>query len=144
LIVIVIISILVGFGISAYGKARDHQAGTAAGEQILSILQENQKIANIGDVDSSCTGVFTGQKVVFFGANSYTTQNICTSSPGVISTVKTIPDIISLTSATIIFKPMSGGITLPSNPLILNYATASSSYAIKINQSGTIEYLGIQ
>ncbi|PIW08181.1 hypothetical protein COW38_01235 [Candidatus Collierbacteria bacterium CG17_big_fil_post_rev_8_21_14_2_50_45_7] len=146
IVVISIISILVSFGISAYTKARDRQIGQAAGEQILTILQENQKIANVGKIDSSCTGKFTGQKVIFSGTNTYKTQSLCSTNSG-IETTSTIPGISSITATSIIFNPLSLGTYLVAGAgeQIIAYTTPIGlTYHIKITRSGTIENLGIQ
>lgn len=145
-IVIAIIALLVLFGISAYTKAQGRQIGQSAGEQILTILQENQKIANIGNIDSSCTGKFTGQKVIFSGTNTYKTQSLCSTNPG-IETTSTISGISSITATTIIFKPLSLGTYLVggASEQIIAYSTPGAlTYHIKVTSSGTIENLGIQ
>lgn len=144
MIVISIIGILVVFGVSAYGKARDRQIGQSAGEKIIQILQENQKIASIGDKD--CSGKFSGQKVSISGS-LITSQSICEG--GAVGTPKTttIEDITFSVSNTIIFSPLpQGGVDLSApSPLTISYTSSSGSiYAISIDRSGTIEYQGVQ
>ena len=141
LVTITIVGILVGFGISAYGKARDRQAGQAAGEKILSILQENQKIANIGKV--GCTNKFLGQEVVASSPNTLKIRSLCEGPNGAQTSI-TIPDISSLTNATITFKPLSQGTSLSSDLNLSYTSTAGNTYLITITRSGTIEYKGVQ
>ncbi|KKU46431.1 MAG: hypothetical protein UX64_C0007G0001, partial [Microgenomates group bacterium GW2011_GWC2_46_7] len=43
MVVVALSAILVGFGLTSYRKAQNRQIGQAAAEQIISILQENQK-----------------------------------------------------------------------------------------------------
>jgi prepilin-type N-terminal cleavage/methylation domain-containing protein len=142
MIVISIVSIMLGFGISAYGKARERQIGQAAGEIIISIFQENQKAANIGDKD--CAGKYTGQQVITAIPNIIRTQSICEGGVGLLEETE-IPNVASITASTIVFRPLSQGTSISSNPLLLDYTTDSGSvYRIRLNASGTIEYEGLQ
>jgi len=142
MLAISIIAVLVSFGVSAYIKAQARQAGLAASEQIISLLGENQTIASIGKND--CTSKFTGQQVVISTPNIFKSRSLCEDGPGVESTT-TIKNVTTITSATIIFNPLSLGINLPSNPFLLNFmSTNGTSYRIELNKSGTIKYLGIQ
>lgn len=143
MIVISIITVLVGFGVSAYGKARDRQVGQAAGEQIMSILSSNQKQANIGD--KNCAGKFTGQRVIFDTTNTITSTSLCEG--GVIGSpvaTTSIDGIDFVSSTTLVFNPLSGGVTLSTDPLTISYTTSTGTYSLKVNSSGTIENLGLQ
>jgi prepilin-type N-terminal cleavage/methylation domain-containing protein len=143
MIVVTIISVLVGFGVSAYTKARDRQIGQSAGEQILSVLSENQKIANIGNKD--CIGKFLGQQVVISATNTITANSICTGGPGPSPVVTTIDDIDFVAGATFTFNPLTTGIDLgaTASPLTISYTVPSgSTYSIQVDKSGTIEYKG--
>lgn len=147
MIVVTIISILVGFGISAYTKARDRQVGQIAGEQILAILNENQKIASVGKVDSGCTGKYLYQQVILSPPNIISSKSVCKDASGSEYPYPPILGITSLTSTTIRFNPLSLGITLPSDALeqIISYTTPSAlTYYLRVTNSGTIEYQGIQ
>jgi len=140
-IIITIISILVSVGLSAYGKARDRQAGQAAGEKIISILQENQKIANVGKV--GCATKFLGQKVTTSSTNQITTQSLCEGPDGPSLSIP-IPDITFPITSTITFKPLSQGTDLTSDLNLSYTSTAGNTYLITITRSGTIEYKGVQ
>lgn len=141
MIVISIVAILISFGVSAYGKARERQVGQATGEKIVIILQESQKKANIGNKD--CIGVFTGQRVTITSPNIITTQSICDGDQG-LAVEREIDDISSITNNTLTFNPLARGITLPSNPFNIDYvSTNGTTYRIQLNSSGTIEYQGI-
>lgn len=143
IIVIAILSVLISVGISTYSKAQGRQLGQSAGEKIISILQENQKIANIGKID--CDGKFTGQQVKLVIPNIVRTQSLCVVAPGAIKD-NIIPGITFTTNETIIFNPLSLGISLSgNNQLIVEYTSAVQiKYQIKLSSSGTIEYLGVK
>jgi prepilin-type N-terminal cleavage/methylation domain-containing protein len=142
MILVAIVGILVSFGVSAYGKARDRQAGQAAVEEVLSLLQENQTIASIGKID--CTNKFLGQEVTIIPPNSFKQQSMCENDPGV-ATTTTFSGIAGLSSATLTFNPLSLGITLPTNPYLLNIVAGNgTTYQIELTSSGTIEYQGMQ
>lgn len=142
MIVIAITAILISVGISSYTKAQSRQVATAAGEKIVEILNANQKIAMIGKVDEHCIGAFTGQKVVISGS-TIVSSGICATDPGA-ETTTTLSGISFPTPSTIIFNPLSLGITLPTDPLLLTFvSTTGSTYRIRISSSGTIEYQGL-
>lgn len=143
LIVMSIIAVLIALGISAYSQGRDRQSGKAAGERIMSILSDNQKKANIGD--KNCVGRFKGQKVTFTPPNIIQEQSLCTTSdenplpPQII-----IDGITSLSSQSFTFKPISSGIDMgASSTTTLNYTSSTGRvYSIRVNNTGTFEYLG--
>lgn len=142
MIVISIVAILITFGVSAYGKARDRQIGQAAGETIVRVMQENQKTAGIGKKD--CVGKFIGQRVITSAPNIITSQSICESGDGILIETK-IPNINSITTATITFRPLSLGITLPNDPFNIDIVSSNlTTYRVQLNSSGTIEYKGLQ
>lgn len=144
MIAITIIGILVSMGISAYGKGRDRQYGVIAGEQIISLLQENQSIASTGKKD--CTGKYIGQEVVISTPNTFASRSLCEGNDGVVSTV-TVPNITIVSGNTLIFSPLSKGIEIVGGgaSYLLTYnSSASLTYAVKVTGSGTIEYLGVQ
>lgn len=144
MLVVAITSILISFGVSAYSKAQNRQQGTSAGETIISLIQENQKQASIGKRD--CTGKFVGQQLsVSSGSNTVVSQSLCEGESGSQITTS-IPGITWVTSATIIFDPLSLGVNLGgTSPLILRYTSSSGlSYAISLTSAGAMEYLGVQ
>lgn len=142
MIVISIVAILLSFGVSAYGKARDRQIGQAAGEMLVSVLQESQKDALIGNKD--CVGKFTGQRVTTSAPNIVTSVSTCEGGDGTPEQT-TIPDITSMTAATILFNPLTQGITLSSDPYNIDIVIAGlTTYRIQLTRSGTIEYKGLQ
>lgn len=142
MIVISIVSLLISFGVSSYTKAQNREIGRSAGEQIVSILQENQTIASVGKKD--CNGKFSGQQVITTTPNIFKIRSLCESEEGEETTIN-IPGIVELTATTIIFTPLSGGMTLSANPLLLNYTSSSGlTYQVKLTSSGTIENQGIQ
>lgn len=142
MIVVAITGVLITFGISAYGKARERQVGQASGEKIVGILQESQKKANIGNRD--CNGVFTGIRVTVSSPNVLTSVSLCDGDTGT-AIVEEVENVTSITTGVITFNPLSRGITLPSSPFNLDYVSVNgTTYRIQVNSSGTIEYQGIQ
>lgn len=144
MIVVSIVSILLSFGVSAYGKARGRQIGVAAAEQIISILQENQQIASIGKKD--CSGKFTGQQVSLELPGTIKAQSLCEASVGTVVEV-VIPDITFASTTTIVFNPLTLGIELSggASEQTLSFTSSSQiSYNIQLTRSGTIKYQGAQ
>ncbi len=144
MIVISITSVLVGLGISAYTRAQRRQIGQAAGEQILSLLQESQKTANIGKKD--CTGKFVGQDVTITVPNTVKTQSRCEGGTLGNPEVTTIPGITFSSGYSITFNPLTYGVNLNApSPLGITYSTTSDLiYNIEITSTGTMKYLGVQ
>jgi prepilin-type N-terminal cleavage/methylation domain-containing protein len=143
MIVISIVAILLSFGVSAYGKARDRQVGQAAGELLVGILQENQKKALIGDKD--CAGVYTGQRVTISSPNVITAVSTCEGGVEGTPEVTNIPNVTAITASTIIFNPLTRGITLNFNPTQINLIIAGeTTYSVELTRTGTIEYKGLQ
>ncbi len=145
IVVIAIVAILVSFGFSAYTKSQKRQLGQSAGEKIVSILQEQQKLANIGH--KTCAGKFIGHQLTFTDPNVLTPTSLC-DGDSVTGEAQTIPGVTDLSAPTmtIIFNPLSRGIDLAGqSELILTYTMSSTlTYTIKITSSGTIEYEGNQ
>lgn len=144
MIAITIISIMISFGLSAYGKARDRQSGLNAGEQIMTLLQANQSDASSGNKD--CSGKYLGQEVLINTPNSLSWRSLCEGDNGSLKT-QTIPDITFNANTTFLFSPLTRGIELiggASSFDILYTSTSSLAYEIKVTSSGTIEYLGAQ
>lgn len=143
IIVISIIAILISVGITSYSKAQNRQVGQIAGEKIMSILQETQKNANIGKID--CAGKFTGQQLTFVSPNIIRSQSLCLGGVGTIKDTE-IASITFNTTPTIIFFPLSLGVNLGGESEIIIEFTGKSQliYGIRIDTSGTIEYLGIK
>jgi prepilin-type N-terminal cleavage/methylation domain-containing protein len=144
MIAVTIISVLVSMGLSAYGKSRERQIGVSAGEQILSIFQSNQSDAQTGKKD--CLGKYEGQQVIIAVPNTIRSNSICEDDDGIVTTT-IIPGITFESGATLVFSPLTRGISLPGGvpTLTINYDSSSSlSYAIKLYNTGIIEYLGIQ
>lgn len=145
IIAVAIIAILVTLGVSAYTQAQARQVGKSAAETIMSVLQENQKQAKIGDTD--CVGVYLGQIVSYTaGGNTLTSQSSCAG--GVLGAAKTttISNIAFVSGATFTFKPLASGIDLGAgvSSLLLKFTSSSLTYQIQLTAPGTIEYLGIQ
>jgi len=143
IIVISIIAILISIGITSYSKAHNRQIGQIAGEKIITVLQENQKNANIGKID--CVGEFTGQQLTFVAPNIMRSQSLCLGGVGTIKDTK-IPNITFNSTPTIIFYPLSQGVNLEGlNELIIEFTSKSQLiYQIRIDTSGTIEYTRIK
>lgn len=140
MIAISITSVLVTFGVSAYGKARERQIGQNAHEIILSTLNSNQTIAQIGKKD--CTGKFIGQVVEFATPNLISFYSVCESGPGATTTLPPIDNITFGSSQTVTFNPLSLGIDLGGglNEQILSFTSVYGlTYQIKLTSSGTIE-----
>ncbi len=141
MIVISIVSILIAIGASSYGRARDRQIGQAAGELLVAVLQQNQQLAKIGNKD--CDGRFVGQRIVTTQPNIITATSVCEFDDG--TPVQTeIPNLTSITTTTIIFNPLTSGITLPSDPFQFDLVSINSNtYRVELSRSGTIEYKGL-
>lgn len=144
MIAITIISIMVSFGLSAYGKARDRQIGVAASEKIISLLQLNQSDALAGKKD--CLGKYLGQQVTLVLPNTIRSVSLCEGNSGV-ETNSLIDNITFNSAATFVFNPLTKGIALEngdSSKTVTLDSTSGITYAIKLMSSGTIEYLGVQ
>jgi len=145
MVAVSIVGVLVAFSISAYTKGRDRQEGRAAGETIISFLTSNQKKANIGDRD--CTGLYLGQSVTINADNTLSAVSTCSSTNGTLTTSPALSGISSISPApnTILFKPLSQGITLSPDPLNISYVTsAGTTFMVQITSSGAVEYKGVQ
>ncbi len=147
MVVVALSAILVGFGLTSYRKAQNRQIGQAAAEQIISILQENQKIANVGKRDETkCLGPYLGQQITFTtSSNLLRVQGLCQAGDDDELTL-TIPGITFTTTATLIFKPLSGGVDLGGADLLnINFTSSSGLvHQLRVSNPGTIEYQGIQ
>lgn len=144
MIAITIISVMASFGFSAYSSARDRQIGLAATEQILTFLQSNQSYAQAGNKD--CIGKYLGQEVGMVTPNILRSKSICEAEEGSVLE-STIPGIIFEADSTLIFNPLTKGIELSSGDSSLDIAYTSSltlRYIVRVHNTGTIEYLGIQ
>lgn len=143
MIIIVITSIIITIGVSAYGRARDRQAIQATAEQIMNILAVNQKDANVGNRGTDCIGKYSGQEIVLTAPNIIKTRSLCTTTNGAQDTI-TITGA-TFASASVIFKPLATGITISSSPLLIDITgNTGIKYQLKISNPGTIENLGIQ
>lgn len=146
MVIVALSAILVGFGLTSYRKAQNRQIGQVAAEQIISILQENQKIANVGKRDDTkCLGPYLGQEITLTtSSNLLRVQGLCQDEDDD-ETIITIPDITFATTATIIFKPLSGGVDLGGADLLdINFTSSSGLvHQLRVSNPGTIEYLGI-
>lgn len=143
MVVISLIAVLVGYGISAYSKAQTKQLGQSAAEQIISLIGESQTTASIGKKD--CPDKFVGQELSFNSPNIIVTTSLCEGIPDR-GTPKTtiIPNITLNTIGTIVFNPLSLGISLPTEPYLLDFTVLSGTkYRIELRKSGTIEYKGV-
>lgn len=148
MLVIATVAILVSIGVSSYNKAQARQIGKNASEQIISILYENQKIANIGNKD--CVGKYLGQQITLFDS-SINSLSLCiddngNQNEGILSSIQVSGIKFSSSQTTIIFRPLSQGVDLGdgANELLLTYTSKNLlTYQIRIMSSGTIEYLGI-
>lgn len=143
MIVISIVAVLLGFGLSAYGQARQRQIGQTASEQIISLLQESQTLASIGSKD--CSGKYIGQQVTLSGS-TLTTQALCETSSGA-QTATVISGITFDSSLTLIFNSLTRGITLeagaPSQTITFT-TTSQLTYQIFLSSTGTIQYQGLK
>jgi prepilin-type N-terminal cleavage/methylation domain-containing protein len=139
LVVISIIAILISVGISAYTKAQARQIGSSAREQILSILQANQKIANVGQNSCGEGNKFLGQTVTFTPPNIITTQNVCETPINAV-TLPAVAGITFSSTYTLTFDSVGSGVEVSPDPLVVTFSTPNNiSYSINISSSGTIE-----
>lgn len=146
MLVVAMSAILVGVGISSYRRAQSRQIGHAAAEQIIALLYANQKVANVGKRDeSTCLGPYLGQFVTFTAnTGDITTRSLCRDNNGNAANT-TIGGITFLTTSTLTFKPLSAGVDLSSNPLLLDFtSTTNLTHRVRITPPGNIEYLGVQ
>lgn len=146
MVVISLTSILVGFGLTSYRKAHNRGIGQAAAEQIMSLLYESQKTANVGKRDHiKCLGPYLGMQIILTPPNLVITRGLCRDNDDDSVSIQ-IPGIVAITSATILFKPLSGGIDLGGSDSLLIDLTSSANltHRLKISQPGNIEYLGVQ
>lgn len=144
MIAITIIGLIVGFGLSAYGKARERQVGVSAGEKLVSILQGNQGDARVGKKD--CLGKYAGQFIEIVTPNIVRSYSTCENDDGDI-TENIIPGITFAQETTFLFYPLDKGIEIKdgSSQYLLDYeSSANLTYEIRLTSSGTIEYLGVQ
>lgn len=142
IISIAIISILIILGLSAYIQAQGRQVGKSAAELIVSLLQENQKQANIGDKD--CPGAYLSQNITFTLPNTMTSVSECSDGLGTPKST-TIANITFTNSDPISFKPLNSGVDLGGeSSLLLKFTSNQLTYQIKVASPGTIEYQGIQ
>lgn len=140
MIAISITSVLVTIGVSAYGKARERQIGQNALEVVLTNLNSNQSIAQIGKKD--CAGKFIGQVVEIDAPATISSYSLCESGSGAVTTSPPIDNIIFTSDYTITFNPLSLGINLGggSTEQIIQFTSVSgTTYQIKLTSSGTIE-----
>lgn len=142
MIVVSIVGILVSMGASAYGRAREKQISEAAGEQIITILQENQTSSGIGKKD--CDGKFKGQEIVLTSSNKIMATSICESSRGTTSE-HAISGITWSSNESFVFSPLSLGIDFggATNMTIAYTGPNNLTYHIELTSSGTIKYLGL-
>jgi len=141
LIISAITAILVVAGLSAYRQAADRQTVNNSAELIMSTFQSAQKRAQISD--KQCDGIYLGERVVV-STNTLVTSSLCDGDTVTLETI-TIPNVTSITSATIIFRPLSGGVDLGGGTSLTLVVTSSTgaTASFLLTQSGTIEYLGI-
>lgn len=147
MITISIVAVLVGFGLSAYGRARDRQVGQSAAEIIVSLLRQNQQEASIGKKDNTkCIDGFLGQQVrTYAGTATISSQSLCNGGNGDLITT-TLSGITFDADQTITFPPLTSGIDLDgASELFIDFTGASNLvYRIRLTAPGTIEYQGIQ
>ncbi len=144
MITLSIVAVLVGFGISAYASARDRQVGQSAAETILDLLKNDQQDAIVGKKD--CNDTFLGIEVkTTANTSTMTSQSLCQGNVGT-KTTTTITGITFTNSLDITFLPLSGGIDLGGGTLsTVNFTSAIAlKYAISVNSTGVMRYLGIQ
>lgn len=140
MIAVSITSVLVTLGVSAYGKARERQIGQSALETILSTLNSNQTIAQIGKKD--CSGKFVGQVVNLATPNLISSYSQCESETGPVTTIPAIDNIVFASDYTFTFKPLSLGIDLggSTNEQLVSFTSVNGvAYQIRLTSSGTIE-----
>lgn len=141
LIIISITAILVVLGSSGYSKNQERQIALSAKELIMSVLQEAQTQASIGEND--CNGVFQGVEVAL-ATSTITKTPKCTGGNGT-SKATTIPNTTFSASYALTFLPLGNGVDLGGgSSLDLNYTVSSLDYQINISSPGTIIYNGIQ
>ncbi len=146
MVVVSLTAILTGFGISSYRKAQNRQLGSSAAEQILSLLSQQQKISQVGKIDSACTGIYQGQLVTLsLSGNTITTTQICSGNDGT-PTIQEFSNITFDQSLTFTFKYGGAGIDLGgATTSNLDFSTPSGlTYRIVLTSAGSITNQGIQ
>ena len=140
MISISITSVLVTLGVAAFGKAPARQIVQQALETIVSTLNSNQTIAQIGKKD--CAGKFVGQVVELETPNLISSYSQCESGPGPRTSVPAIDNIVFASDYTFTFNPLSLGINLGGGltERIISFTSINGiTYQIRLTSSGTIE-----
>lgn len=146
MVVVSLTAFLVGFGISSYRRAQSRQTGLQATEEILSLLNSQQKISAIGKVDSSCTGIYQGQAISLnSGGNTISTTSLCTLGNGD-SVIHPFSNISFNQSLSFTFQFGSGGTDLGgATSTNLDFTTpVGLVYRIVLTSAGSITSLGLQ
>lgn len=146
MVVVSLTAVLVGFGISSYRRAQSRQAGLQATEEILSLLNSQQKFSDVGKVDPACTGVYQGQAVALSsGDNTITTTSLCSLANGT-SIPQTFSNISFNQDLSFTFQFGSGGTDLGgATSANLDFTTpAGLVYRIVLTSAGSITSLGLQ
>lgn len=144
LITITITTILIGIGVSAYGRASETQSIKSDTEKIISVITSAQKAATTGKAD--CTdsfGIYLGENFqTTVGSKTMIITSICKTGQG-------NPRNYDLTTFTfktansISFRPLNQGIdTGPTNSQNLDFGTSSDTYRIQLERSGSVKSLG--
>lgn len=145
LISISIMTLLVVSGTSAYYRSQQRHATRAETDELISILENTQKQANIGTRSNSCTGEFLGYQVVITTDSSsinITPRCQIASDP---TTTTTFSYLTFSSDYSLTFLPLAYGINLGPNTSSLNLEYSdnlSNTHQILLNKSGSIEYLG--
>lgn len=141
LIIIAITSLLVLTGFSGYTKSQEKQLALSAKETIITVLQEAQTQASIGQND--CDGIFRGINITLNNSTISKTP-ICENNNGT-ATQTIIPTLTFSDSYTLTFLPLGNGVDLGGvTSLDINYVVNSINYQVNVSAPGIIMYNGIQ
>ena len=140
LIIITIIAVLITFGLSAFTKAKERQLVQQSKELILSVLQNAQKSAYVGDKD--CLGSLDGIQLTFSG-NRITSQALCSGGEVGTAQVTEISGLTFTTSPPILFKPLEQGVDLGAGSSAqIDYTISGLTYRFTVLPPGIIRYEG--
>ena len=140
LVVITIVAIIVTMGLSAYAKSQERQTVQSAKETILTILNDAQKVAHVGD--KACTGNITGVEISLT-SSSISRQTHCNLDSESVVTDNFTDLTFTNIPSNFTFQPLSGGISFSAGSSAnIDYTISGVTYRITISNPGSISYVG--
>lgn len=144
LVVISITGLLVTMGIVSYNEFNRRQILDQAAKTVLNDLRDAQSKASSGNkgITAECaiTDTLVGWKfeiLSMVNPAQYRIYGVCGAKPIFGSKTVTLPGSLTITGATIIFKPLSLGIDSDTAITITGYSTKTRT--INVTKTGTID-----